>query len=191
MEPSPTSTRSMPHVCSSSVAPTTASHRTTQTRPTSRASAVICEEYRSRSNSPPLEPERRRFPIWPPASETSAGGGSATLGVTLSSSIAWTYQFLPPDAQTVLRRLAVFRGEFEIDAAAAVVGGANSTRPRSPARSGHCSSRTSSRSTMTSNGSACRRPFGRSPGNASPTPLTDRHDHSPRNVVRRHRRAIR
>jgi len=52
-----------------------------------------------------------------------SGGGSATLGVTLSSSIAWTYQFLPPDAQTVLRRLAVFRGEFEIDAAAAVVGG--------------------------------------------------------------------
>ncbi len=50
--------------------------------------------------------------------------GSAGVTGTLASSIAWTYQFLPPEAQIALRRLAVFRGEFEIDAATAVaVGG--------------------------------------------------------------------
>jgi predicted ATPase len=41
----------------------------------------------------------------------------------LASSIAWTYQFLPTEAQIALRRLAVFRGEFEIDAATVVVAG--------------------------------------------------------------------
>ena len=50
--------------------------------------------------------------------------GSVSLTGTLASSIAWTYQFLPPEAQIALRRLAAFRGEFEIDAAAAVVAGA-------------------------------------------------------------------
>lgn len=49
--------------------------------------------------------------------------GSSGLTVTLASSIAWTYQFLPPEAQIALRRLAVFHGEFEIDAAIAVVAG--------------------------------------------------------------------
>ena len=48
---------------------------------------------------------------------------SASLTGTLASSIAWTHQFLPPDAQVALRRLAVFRGEFEIDAATVVVAG--------------------------------------------------------------------
>ena len=42
---------------------------------------------------------------------------------TLSSSIAWTYQFLDDDAQVALRRLGVFRGDFEIDAATAIVTG--------------------------------------------------------------------
>ena len=48
---------------------------------------------------------------------------STGLTGTLASSIAWTHQFLSPDAQVALRRLAVFRGEFEIDAATAVVAG--------------------------------------------------------------------
>ncbi len=41
----------------------------------------------------------------------------------MSSSIAWTYEFIEPAAQTALRRLGVFRGDFEIDAATAVVAG--------------------------------------------------------------------
>jgi len=53
----------------------------------------------------------------------AADTGSASLSVTLASSIAWTYQLLPADAQLALRRLAVFRGEFEVDAATAVVTG--------------------------------------------------------------------
>ena len=48
---------------------------------------------------------------------------SASVAMTLTSSIAWTYQFLDPQAQAALRRLAAFRGEFEIDAATAVVAG--------------------------------------------------------------------
>lgn len=45
------------------------------------------------------------------------------LADTLSTSIAWTYQFLEADAQVALRRLGVFHGDFEVDAAAAVVAG--------------------------------------------------------------------
>jgi predicted ATPase len=48
---------------------------------------------------------------------------SAGVAMTLTSSIAWTYQFLDPHAQSALRRLAVFRGDVEIDAATAVVAG--------------------------------------------------------------------
>ena len=51
------------------------------------------------------------------------GQRSAGLADTLSSSIAWTYQFVDPDAQIALRRLGIFRGDFEIDAATAVVAG--------------------------------------------------------------------
>jgi len=51
------------------------------------------------------------------------GQRSAGLADTLSSSIAWTYQFVDAEAQTALRRLGVFRGDFEIDAATAVVAG--------------------------------------------------------------------
>jgi predicted ATPase len=54
---------------------------------------------------------------------TLAATGTATLAVTLTSSIAWTYQLLRPAEQTALRQLAVFRGEFEIDAATSVVAG--------------------------------------------------------------------
>jgi predicted ATPase len=54
---------------------------------------------------------------------TGAGAGPASLAATLTSSIAWTYRLLSTDAQIALRRLAVFRGEFEIDAATAVVEG--------------------------------------------------------------------
>jgi predicted ATPase len=53
----------------------------------------------------------------------AADTGSASLTVTLTSSIAWTYRLLPADAQVALRRLAVFRGDFEVDAATAVVEG--------------------------------------------------------------------
>lgn len=43
---------------------------------------------------------------------------------TLASSIAWSYQLLTPDEQTTIRRLGVFIGDFEIDAATMVaVGG--------------------------------------------------------------------
>ncbi len=45
------------------------------------------------------------------------------LADTLSSSIAWTYEFVEPAAQTALRRLGIFRGDVEIDAATAVVAG--------------------------------------------------------------------
>lgn len=57
--------------------------------------------------------------------ELTEGDDSADPGLadTLSSSIAWTYQFLEPDAQVALRRLGIFHGDFEVDAAAAVVAG--------------------------------------------------------------------
>ena len=45
------------------------------------------------------------------------------LADTLSSSISWTYQFLEADAQVALRRLGIFHGDFEVDAAATVVAG--------------------------------------------------------------------
>ncbi len=49
--------------------------------------------------------------------------GSADLARILASSIDWTYQLLDGDAQVALRRLGVFRGDIEIDAASAVVAG--------------------------------------------------------------------
>jgi predicted ATPase/class 3 adenylate cyclase len=52
-----------------------------------------------------------------------AGAGSVSLTSTLASSIAWTYRLLDADAQVALRRLAVFRGDFEIDAATEVLEG--------------------------------------------------------------------
>ncbi len=45
------------------------------------------------------------------------------VSVALETSIAWSYQFLDRDAQAAFRRLAVFQGSFEIDAATAVVAG--------------------------------------------------------------------
>jgi hypothetical protein len=51
------------------------------------------------------------------------GDGPADLAGTLASSIEWTYQLLDPPAQVALRRLGVFRGDIEIDAATAVVRG--------------------------------------------------------------------
>ena len=50
-------------------------------------------------------------------------GGADDLARTLASSIEWTYQLLDVDAQTALRRLGVFHGDIEIDAATAVVHG--------------------------------------------------------------------
>jgi predicted ATPase len=49
--------------------------------------------------------------------------GPAGLARTLASSIEWTYQLLDVDAQAALRRLGVFRGDMEIDAATAVIRG--------------------------------------------------------------------
>lgn len=54
---------------------------------------------------------------------TARDADSTDVTGTLASSIAWTYQFLAPKAQIALRRLAVFRAEFEIDAAISVVAG--------------------------------------------------------------------
>ena len=54
------------------------------------------------------------------------GSGEAGTGAfdALASSIAWSYQALSEHGQAALRRLAVFHGGFEIDAAAAVaIGG--------------------------------------------------------------------
>ena len=45
------------------------------------------------------------------------------LARTLASSIEWTYQLLDVDAQAAFRRLGVFRGDIEIDAANSVVRG--------------------------------------------------------------------
>jgi predicted ATPase len=52
------------------------------------------------------------------------GSASESLTVTLASSIGWTYQLLGREPQTALRRLSVFRREFEIDAATVVAAGA-------------------------------------------------------------------
>lgn len=49
--------------------------------------------------------------------------GPPDLGRILASSIDWTYQLLDADAQVALRRLGVFRGDIEMDAATAVVSG--------------------------------------------------------------------
>ena len=49
--------------------------------------------------------------------------GPIDLARTLASSIEWTYQLLDREAQVALRRLGVFRGDIEIDAASAVVRG--------------------------------------------------------------------
>jgi predicted ATPase/class 3 adenylate cyclase len=49
--------------------------------------------------------------------------GPVDLTRTLASSIEWTYQLLDVGAQTALRRLGVFRGDIEIDAATAVIRG--------------------------------------------------------------------
>ncbi len=51
------------------------------------------------------------------------GAGSVSLTATLASSIAWTYRLLSVEAQVALCRLAAFRGDFEIDAATAVLEG--------------------------------------------------------------------
>jgi predicted ATPase/class 3 adenylate cyclase len=51
--------------------------------------------------------------------------GPADLARILASSIDWTYQLLDADAQVALCRLGVFRGDIEIDAATAVVSGAD------------------------------------------------------------------
>lgn len=55
----------------------------------------------------------------------SGADGRTAVGMidTLSSSIAWSYQFLTDHQQHALRCLSVFRGAFEIDAAAEVVAG--------------------------------------------------------------------
>jgi len=51
--------------------------------------------------------------------------GPGDLTRILASSIDWAYQLLDADAQMTLRRLGAFRGDIEIDAANAVVGGAD------------------------------------------------------------------
>ncbi len=62
-------------------------------------------------------------PIAELAASLEHAATDASIGVTLTTSIAWTHQLLRADVQTVLRRLAVFRTDFEIDAATAVAGG--------------------------------------------------------------------
>lgn len=47
----------------------------------------------------------------------------------LASSIAWSYEFLGPDEQVTLRRLGIFRGDVEVDAASGVVPGAQLSEP--------------------------------------------------------------
>jgi predicted ATPase len=42
---------------------------------------------------------------------------------TLRDAIAWSYDLLPPEEQSLFRRLAVFSGGFDLDAAASVAGG--------------------------------------------------------------------
>ena len=55
--------------------------------------------------------------------ESLTSGPDRPVSVALASSIAWSYEFLDVNAQAALRRLAVFQGTFEIDAATAVVMG--------------------------------------------------------------------
>lgn len=84
---------------------------------------MTCEECRSPSNSLPRTATTSVPELAASLGHIAADAGAASLTATLTSSIAWTYQLLPADAQVALRRLAVFRGEFEIDAATAVVEG--------------------------------------------------------------------
>lgn len=48
--------------------------------------------------------------------------GRPTRQQTLQDAVTWSYELLPPDLQRFLRRLGVFPGEFDLDAAAAVAG---------------------------------------------------------------------
>lgn len=53
--------------------------------------------------------------------ESLTTGSDRPLSTALGSSIAWSYHFLDESSQAALRRLSVFQGSFEIDAATAVV----------------------------------------------------------------------
>jgi len=50
---------------------------------------------------------------------------------TINATVAWSYQLLAPNEQRVFRRLGALPGRFPIEAAAAVVGGRESTPARS------------------------------------------------------------
>ena len=63
------------------------------------------------------------------ASLDDLGGGGRDVADALASSIAWSYEFLDPDEQVTLRRLGVFHGDVEVDAASSVVTGAQLAEP--------------------------------------------------------------
>lgn len=52
----------------------------------------------------------------------SGGRGRHERQQTLEATIDWGYELLPPPEQTLIRRLAVFAGSFDIDSAAMVLG---------------------------------------------------------------------
>lgn len=67
--------------------------------------------------------------LMPPARMRGARWqGADARHLDLRAMLDWSYRLLAPDEQAVLRRLAVFRAPFTLDAAAAVVGAAGAER---------------------------------------------------------------
>jgi predicted ATPase len=56
---------------------------------------------------------------------------------TLKSTLDWSFDLLPADAQALFTRLGVFAGTFDLKAAEAICGDADAAAPADPGRAGH------------------------------------------------------
>ena len=106
---------------------------------------------------------------------------------TMRATLDWSYELLAPAERTALRRLAVFPGDFDLEAAIAVV-----EADAAPLGDGDPEGFTSSPDSWTSRSSwssalvttsatGCSTPFGSTPPRSSPTPAR------PSVLRRRHR----